>query len=306
MSDTAIQMHPLNTAKKKKKKNFMQRVEPFLYLAPLFLIFSVFLYFPMVRTIVMSLSIVNSMGTIVSFAGLENYIELLTDTVTFWPSLLLTFRFVLMVVPAQIAVGVFLGILAENRLKQSSPLRVIYALPMAVSSACASVIMVFLFNPATGLINYIFKTQLNWSGNGTLALIMIAITTVWLTMGTNFLYAYSGLQGIPSELYESASIEGANFFQTLWHITLPSISPTLFFLLIINTIGAFQTFTLVNVMTAGGPGTSTRVLAYTIYREAFINTRWGYACAQSMVFMLILLTISLIQFRIERKGVHYQ
>jgi sn-glycerol 3-phosphate transport system permease protein len=125
-------------------------------------------------------------------------------------------------------------------------------------------------------------------------------------MGTNFIYSYSGLQAIPSELYESASIEGANFFQTLWHITLPSMSPTLFFLLVTNTIGAFQTFTLVNVMTAGGPGTSTRVLAYTIYREAFINTRWGYACAQSMIFMFMLLTISLIQFRIERKGVHYQ
>lgn len=294
------------TAKKKKKNGLLQKIEPFLYMAPLFLIFSVFLYFPMVRTIIMSMSIVNSMGTIVAFAGLENYIELLTDTVTFWPSLLLTFRFVLMVVPAQITVGVFLGLLAENRLKKSSPLRVIYALPMAVSSACASVIMVFLFNPATGLINYILRIQLNWSGNGNLALLMIAITTVWLTMGTNFIYSYSGLQGIPSELYESASIEGANFFQTLWHIILPSISPTLFFLLITNTIGAFQTFTLVNVMTAGGPGTSTRVLAYTIYREAFINTRWGYACAQSMVFMLILLTISLIQFRIERKGVHYQ
>jgi sn-glycerol 3-phosphate transport system permease protein len=202
--------------------------------------------------------------------------------------------------------GLLLGLLAENRQKKTSPLRVVFALPMAVSSACAATIWVVLFNPATGLVNYIFNVQFNWLGNGRLALTMIALTTVWLTMGTNFLYSYSGLQGIPIELYESASIEGANFFQTLWSITLPSMSPTLFFLLVINTIGAFQTFTQVNVMTGGGPGTSTRVLAYTIYREAFWNTRWGYACAQSMVFMLILLIISLIQFRIEKKGVYYQ
>jgi sn-glycerol 3-phosphate transport system permease protein len=290
----------------KKRIPILNRLEPFFYLAPIFIVFGIFLYYPAVRTIYMSLSIVNSMGVVVDFAGLENYIELLTDTKSFWPSLWTTIRFALMVVPAQIAVGVFLGLLAENRTKKSSLLRVIYALPMAVSSACASVIWVMLFNPATGLINYFFHLQFNWLGDKNLALVVIAITTVWLTMGTNFLYAYSGLQGIPVELYESASIEGANFFQTLCFITLPSMSPTLFFLLVTNTIGAFQTFTLVDVMTGGGPGTSTRVLAYTIYREAFWNTRWGYACAQSMVFMLILLTISLIQFRIEKKGVHYQ
>jgi sn-glycerol 3-phosphate transport system permease protein len=292
--------------RRRKKILFLEGIEPFLYLIPLFAVFGIFLYYPMVRTILMSLSIVNSMGVIVDFAGLENYIELITDTTSFWPSLFLTLRFTLMVVPAQIVVGVFLGLLAENRAKKTSPLRVIYALPMAVSSACASVIWVMLFNPATGLIHYFFHIRFNWLGDGNLALIMIAITTVWLTMGTNFLYAYSGLQGIPAELYESAAIEGANFFKTLWHITLPSMSPTLFFLLVTNTIGAFQTFTLVNVMTGGGPGTSTRVLAYNIYREAFGNTRWGYACAQSMVFMLILLTISLIQFHFEKRGVHYQ
>jgi sn-glycerol 3-phosphate transport system permease protein len=284
----------------------IRKIEPFLYLAPIFIIFGIFFYYPMVRTIVMSLSIVNSMGVIVDFAGLENFIELVQDVKTFWPSLWTTIRFVLMVVPLQIIMGLLLGLLAENRQKKTSPLRVVFALPMAVSSACAATIWAVLFNPATGLVNYIFNVQLNWLGNGRLALTMIALTTVWLTMGTNFLYSYSGLQGIPAELYESASIEGANFFQTLWSITLPSISPTLFFLLVINTIGAFQTFTQVNVMTGGGPGTSTRVLAYTIYREAFWNTRWGYACAQSIVFMLILLAISLVQFRIEKKGVYYQ
>jgi sn-glycerol 3-phosphate transport system permease protein len=282
------------------------KVEPFLYLVPIFIIFGIFLYYPMIRTVHMSLSIVNSVGKIVAFSGLDNYIELLTDTESFWPSLWVTMKFILMIVPLQILIGVFLGILAQDRTRRGNPLRIIYALPMAVSSACASVIWLVLFNPATGLINYILQIKINWLGDKNLALVMIAIATVWLTMGTNFIYAFSGLQGIPLELYESASIEGANFFQTLRHITIPCLSPTLFFLLVTNTIGGFQTFTQVNLMTQGGPGISTRVLAYLIYREAFWNTRWGYACAQSIVFLIILLIISNLQFKIEKSGVHYQ
>ena len=104
----------------------------------------------------------------------------------------------------------------------------------------------------------------------------------------------------------SAAVEGAGYFRTFWHITLPGMSPTLFFLLVTNTIGAFSLFTQVNIMTQGGPGKATQVLAYTIYREAFLNNRWGYACAQSLVFMAMLLAISLMQFKLEKKGVHYQ
>jgi sn-glycerol 3-phosphate transport system permease protein len=254
----------------------------------------------------MSLSLVNSMGVIVDFNGLKNYINLLTDTKSFWPSLWTTVKFVLLVVPLQMLTGVLLGLLAQNRTKKGSPLRIIYALPMAVSSACAAVIWLALFNPATGFVNYMLHISFNWTGDKNLALIMIAIVTVWLTLGMNFIYSFSGLQGVPGELYESAVIEGAVFFRTLWFITLPSISPTLFFLLVTNTIGAFQTFTQVNLMTAGGPGKSTFVLAYAIYRDAFLNNRWGYACAQSIVFLLILLVVSLCQFRLEKAGVFYQ
>lgn len=301
MTRTAASVHP-----GKKRRRGVRQIEPYLYLLPIFVVFGIFLYYPMIRTIHMSLSIVNSMGEVVGFAGLENFVELLTDRRTFWPSMSVTLRFVVLVVPLQLCTGVLLALLAENRRKKSSPIRVIFALPMAVSSACASVIWLILFNPATGLINYLLHAQYNWLGDKNLALGMIAATTVWLTMGTNFLYAFSGLQGISQDLYECASIEGANYRQTLFHVTLPCMSPTLFFLLVTNTIGAFQTFTQVNLMTQGGPGRATRVLAYTIYIEAFRNNRWGYACAQSLVFMAILLVISILQFKLEKKGVHYQ
>jgi sn-glycerol 3-phosphate transport system permease protein len=287
-------------------KTTIESVEHLFYLAPALIVFGLFLYYPMARTIHMSMSLVNSMGIAVDFTGIKNYLALLTDVKSFWPSLWTTVKFVFIVVPLQLTSGVLLGLLAQNRTRKGSPLRTLYALPMAVSSVCASIIWLNLFNPATGLINNILHRQYNWLGDKNLALIMIAITTVWLTLGMNFIYAFSGLQGVSRELYESAAIEGAGFFRILWHITLPCISPTLFFLLVTNTIGAFQTFTQVNLMTAGGPGRSTFVLAYSIYREAFLNNRWGYACAQSIVFLLILLLVSICQFRLEKNGVFYQ
>jgi sn-glycerol 3-phosphate transport system permease protein len=290
----------------KGAKTIIQSVEPLFYLAPALIVFGLFLYYPMARTIHMSMSLVNSMGAAVGFTGLKNYLALLTDVKSFWPSLWTTVKFVFIVVPLQLVSGVLLGLLAQNRTRKANPLRTLYALPMAVSSACASIIWLGLFNPATGLINHILRVQYNWMGDKNLALIMIAIVTIWLTLGMNFIYAFSGLQGVPRELYESAAIEGAGFFRTFWHVTFPCISPTLFFLLVTNTIGAFQTFTQVNLMTAGGPGRATFVLAYSIYREAFLNNRWGYACAQSIVFLLILLVVSICQFRLEKNGVFYQ
>lgn len=289
----------------KQKKELFPRIEPYLYLLPVLIIFGLFVYYPLIRTIRMSLSVVNSMGEVVRFSGFKNFSNLFTSN-SFWNSLFLTLKFAVCIVPVQIFTGVFLGLLASDRKKKSSLARTVFAFPMAVSSACASIIWLLLFNSTTGLVNWIIGRNVNWLGDGNSALFMVGAATWWLTMGTNFIYSYSGLQAIPYDLYECSAIEGANYFETLWHITLPSMSPTLFFLLITDTIGAFQTFTQVKLMTLGGPANKTSVLSYSIYKEAFLNNRWGYASAQSVVFLVILLTISIIQFRIEKKGVFYQ
>lgn len=289
----------------RKKKPLFTRVEPYLYLLPVMCVFWLFVYWPFIRTFVLSLSIVNSMGEVVRFAGFRNYISLLT-TSAFWTSLKLTLSYAFRIVPLQIVCGVALALLADNRKKKSSSIRVVFALPMAVSGACASIIWLLLFNSSTGLINYVLNQQINWLSDAKMSMNMIIIATCWMTLGMNFIYTYSGLQSVSDDLYESASIEGAGYLKSIWHITLPSITPTLFFLMIINTISAFQTFTQVKLMTAGGPGNATNVLAYSIYREAFLRNRWGYACAQSIVFLIILLTISFTQFKIEKKGVFYQ
>lgn len=167
-------------------------------------------------------------------------------------------------------------------------------------------IWMLMFNANTGIINYLLGRQISWTGSRFYAIIMIIVTTCWLTAGMNFIYALSGLQSVPDDLYESSKLEGAGYWQTVWHITLPLVTPTMFFLLVINTINAFQIFTQVKMMTEGGPGGGTTVLAYSIYESAFISNRWGNACAQSIVFFVILLIMSGIQFRLEKKGVFYQ
>lgn len=279
-------------------------IEPYIYLLPVFVLFLVFTFYPLLRTIVMSFSAVNSMGELVGLNGLINYKNLFS-TGQFWKDLVTTVKLAVFVVPLEIMLGVLLALLADKRGK-ASPVRTIFALPMSVSYACGSLIWLFIFNPTTGLMNFILGKQVDWIGNETNAFFMIVITTCWLTAGMNFIYAISGLQGVPEELYECSRLEGANYFQTIRHITLPMISPTLFYLLIINTVNAFQTFTQIKLMTQGGPGGSTHVLAYSIYDAAFVSNRWGNACAQSVIFFLILLGISIIQFRLEKKGVFYQ
>lgn len=292
-------------SKARRAGSFFAKLEPYLYLLPVLCVFGVFVFFPFVRTITMSLSVVNSLGEIVAFSGIKNYVSLFKAP-AFWDSLKHTFIFAVSIVPLQICFGVFLALLADNRKRKSSPIRVVFALPMAVSSACASIIWLLLFNSSTGLINFLLGARINWLGSNTSAMAMIIVTTLWLTLGINFIYAYSGIQSVSDDLYESCAIEGAGYLKTVWHITLPTITPTLFFLLVTNTIGAFQTFAQVKLMTQGGPGNATTVLSYSIYREAFLNNRWGYACAQSIVFMIILFTISVFQFRVEKKGVFYQ
>lgn len=296
--------------KKAEKRNRSNRkriktLEPYLYLLPVFVLFGIFTFYPLIRTTVMSFSVVNTMGEIVKFAGLKNF-QKLFQTDQFWKSLKTTFIFAVCLVPLELFTGVLLGLLADNRKKRTSPIRTIFALPMSISYACGAMIWLMMFNPTAGIVNLLLGREISWTGDRLHAMLMIIVTTCWLTAGMNFIYVLSGLQSVPDELYECAKLEGAGYFQTVWNITLPCISPTLFFLLIINTINAFQIFTQVKLMTSGGPGGSTSVLAYSIYESAFISNRWGYASAQSIVFFAILLVISLLQFRVEKKGVFYQ
>lgn len=285
-------------ARRKKRKRVSPL--PYLYILPSLALFGLFVFYPFVRTVFTSLFDTDPAGRPVSFVGLANYIGTFTGR-DFGMVMSVTFRFAVMVVIGSLVMGVMAAIFANEVFFAKRLFRTVYALPMAVSSACISVICIFIFNPTMGVLNYLLGTEIRWLKDVHMALGSVAAVTIWMQMGLNYVFTIAALQNVDQSLYEAAEIDGAGVIRKHLHVTLPSISPTLFFLLIVNVISSFQSYAQVNLMTQGGPGKYTRVFIYQIYLEAFVNGRFGNACAQSVIMFLILLVLTLLQFRLEKK-----
>lgn len=285
-------------------KNILRKVEPYLYLIPCLLGFFIFMFYPFIKTIFLSFNITNANGDAVEFVGFDNYKELLSSP-DFIASILVTLKFVVITAIPAIIIGLILAILANKKLKGSKLYEVMFAMPMAVSSAAAAVIWMLLFHPSIGIINYVLKVQIGWLTDEKFAIFSVALVTVWLNVGINFIFILTGLKNIPDELSESAQIDGAKSGRKFFRLTLPLISPTLFFVFFINMINSFQSFGQIKLLTQGGPANSTNVIVHEIYREAFFNNRFETACAESIILFFIILIITLIQLKFEKKGVYY-
>jgi sn-glycerol 3-phosphate transport system permease protein len=298
-----------NMVRPRKKKGIYETIEPYIFLLPAFLVFGFFLFYPFVRTIYLSTFLTDKLGNAKVFwkpevLGLQNYIDLFSSS-SFWASLLVTFKFVFIVALGGLLVGLTTSLLTAKKYIGVTFASAAYAMPVAIASAAASMAFRMILHPTNGLLNILFGTRINWTGDPQWALISVSILTIWLASGINFIFISAGLRNVPEELYESASIDGANYWQKLFRITLPSISPTLFFQIIINIIGAFQSFSQIRLLTQGGPGDATTVIVYAIYRDAFFNFRFGTAAARSLILFVIVLVITLIQFSFEKRSVHY-
>lgn len=304
MEKTAEQVNLIQN-KTVDKKRIINDLEPYFYIIPCLVIFIGFTYFPFFKTIYLSLFNTNAQGEMSSFAGLSNYIDLFKSS-SFINSVIVTFKYVIVTTIPSILIGLVLALVCDNKLKFKGLFSTMYAMPMAVSSASAAIIWMLLFNPSIGFINFLLKRSIGWLTSPFWGFIAVSIVGIWLNSCINFIFITSGLKNIPKELVESASIDGANYFQRLKNIILPCLSPTLFFVLIINIINGFQTFGQINIMTLGGPGEATNVLVYSIYRDAFFNSRFGAASAESIILFLLMLVITLIQFRYEDKKVFYK
>jgi sn-glycerol 3-phosphate transport system permease protein len=252
----------------------------------------------------MSLGLTNAHGEFQEFIGLQNYMELLTSK-DFVSSLIVTMKFVLLTTIPSIAIGLLLALLANNKVKGLSISKVMFAVPIAVSSASASIIWGIIFHPSIGMLNTILKTNIGWLLDPHWALLSVSFVTIWMNLGVNFIFIFAGLKNVPQELLESSSIDGATYFKKLFSIIIPMISPTLFFMVFMDIMISFQSFGQVNILTNGGPGNSTNVLVFSIYREAFFNGRFDTASAQSIILFIFMFVIAMFQFRYEKKGVHY-
>ena len=292
--------HP---AKAAKTRFSLESICPYLYILPSLLLFSLFVFFPFAKTLFLSLSLTDQAGSAIDFVGLDNFRSVLLGSSSrdFWFSMGVTLRYAAMVVTGSIVLGLICAILANESFRGRGLVRTVFAMPMSISSACIAVIGVFALNPTMGIVNSLLGTNIKWLRDIHYALPSVAAVTVWMNIGLNFIFLIAALQNVDEALYEAGAIEGANFFQKHWHITLPCVSPTLFFLLIINVINAFQAYAQIRLMTQGGPGKYTRTIIYAIYLEAFQNNRYGMSAAMSVVLFIILFVLTLIQFKMDKK-----
>lgn len=280
-----------------------------LYLLPSIILFSVFVFYPMFKTIYLSFFLTDQAGDAALFVGLENYAYLLGSS-AFQNSMKATGLFVLYTVPIGIILALFFALLANEKLRGIGFFRTIYSSTMGISVAASSVIWLFMFNPSIGMFNRLLSLldlpQIQWLLDPQWALLSVSISTIWMNIGFSFLILLGGLQNIDEHLYESSRIDGAGYGYRLRRITLPLLSPTLFFIITISLINAFQSFGQIDILTQGGPSASTNLIVYSIYREAFINYQFGTASAQAVILFIIILVVTILQFKLGERRVHYQ
>lgn len=280
-----------------------------LYLLPSLILLGVFVFYPMIKTFYLSLFLTDQQGMPAVFVGLDNFKYLLTDA-GFLNSFKATLLFVLYTVPTGIVIAIFLALLTNEKLKGIGIFRTLFSSTMGISVAASSVIWLFLFNPSIGMLNQLLSSvglpTFHWLQDPHAALIAVSITTIWMNIGFSYLIILGGLQSIPENLYEQSRIAGTGYWYQLYKVTIPMLSPTLFFISTVSLINAFQTFGQIDILTKGGPSNATNLIVYSIYQDAFINYRLGEASAQVVLLFLCLLIITILQFKLGEKKVHYQ
>jgi multiple sugar transport system permease protein len=293
-----------------------QQWEAYLFLLPSFSGFLLFVVLPVLAAL--GLSFMEwSLLSPPEYAGLSNYSQLLTQDAVFWKVLGNTLYFTVTIVPLQLILGLMLAVALNQALWGLSAYRVIYFMPVVTNIVAAALVFQWMFNRDFGLISVPFWSLAealelpflappDWLNNGNWAKVAVVILTLWKNVGFTMVIYLAGLQAIPGQLYEAARVDGANPWQTFRHITLPLVSPTTFFLLVIQMIGAFQLFSEAYVMTRGGPAQATLTIAYYIYQNAFQFGRMGKASAIAWVLFIVIFAATYLQNRLQRRWVHYE
>jgi multiple sugar transport system permease protein len=289
--------------RKKKKLNW----EPYVFIAPNFIGFFVFILLPVLFSLVVAFTNFNIFEGFenTQFVGLGNFIEMFSDQ-WFLDALKNNLIYTVCTIPVLIGVSVILATILNNKVYFSNAIRVMIFIPYIASIVAISAIWMILFNPSQGIINAVLRSigisnTPGWLGSLEWALPAIIIVGIWMGLGYNVVIYMAGLQGIPKDLYEAAQIDGASSLQTFRYVTVPMLKNTTFFLLITNIITSFQIFGTINIMTGGGPGSSTTVLAHYIYIAGFRYHKMGYAAAMAWILLLAIFAVTLFQWKVQKK-----
>ncbi len=288
-----------------KRVVFRSRWLPYALVAPQLAITVAFFFWPAANTLYQSVLLQDPFGTSVQFVGLENFRILFNDE-SYLASFRITVVFSVLVAGIGLSFSLLLAVMADRIAKGALVFRTLLIWPYAVAPAVAGVLWVFLFSPSIGIIPYwLEQVGYHWNHllNSRQAMALVVIAAVWKQVSYNFLFFVAGLQSIPKSLIEAAAIDGAGPMRRFWTIVFPLLSPTTFFLLVVNIVFAFfDTFGIIDAATQGGPGQATTVLVFKVFQDGFKGLDLGGSAAQSAILMAIVITLTVVQFRyIERK-----
>ena len=281
---------------------------PWLLLAPQLVVVAVFFFWPAGQALLQSLQQQDAFGTSVEWAGLENFRNLFADE-TYLAAFRTTAVFSALVAVGGLSISLLLAVFADRIVRGATAYRTLLIWPYAVAPAVAGVTWLFMFAPSVGIVTWwlrVWGVEWNHLLNGTQAMALVVMASVWKQISYNFLFFLAGLQAIPKSLIEAAAIDGARPWRRFWTIQFPLLSPTTFFLLVMNVIYAFfDTFAVIDAATHGGPGKDTSILIYRVYYDGFKAMDLGGSAAQSVILMAIVIALTVVQFRFIEKKVTY-
>ena len=277
---------------------------PYLLLVPSMALFAMFTFWPFLKTIILSFSYTDKKGDFVKWAGIRNYIRVITSS-TFPKIMGNTLLFALLVGVFTLLVAMLLALLSASREKGSRLYEVMYSLPMAVASAPAASIFIFLMRKDGGLINQMLGTDISWLRDPKWALLAVAFVTVWLSIGASYIFLLVGFRNVPEDLLESARLDGAGPVRRAFSVLIPVASPQIFFVVFLNISNAFKAFGQIKLLTEGGPNNATNTLIYSMYKNALLNGRYETACVQAVFLFLIIFIVTRAQHALEERTVFY-
>ena len=292
-----------------KRSHFTSRLLAYLLITPQILVTLTFFYWPAAQGLLQSVMLSDPFGQRNRFVWLDNFIDIFTDPL-YLKSVGITLVFSFAVAVLAILTGLLIATMANRALIAKAPIRTLLIWPYAVAPAISGILWLFLLHPSFGVIAIFIKRRLGIDWNPVLnsndAFIMVVLASAWKQISYNFVFFMAGLQAVPHSLIEAAAMDGAGPFRRFWAITLPLLSPTLFFLMVMNVIYAFfETFGVIHTVTQGGPGGATTTLVYKVYQDGFIGLNLGSSAAQSVVLMALIVIITVLQFKYVERKVQY-
>ena len=292
-----------------KRSYFKSPLLPYGLILPQILVTLTFFYWPAIQGLIQSFLLSDPFGQRSRFVWFSNYVDLFTDPL-YLKSIGITFVFSIATAAVSISLGLFIAAMANRALRFKALTRTLLIWPYAVAPAISGIMWLFLLHPSYGIVALGLKNGLGMDWNpvlyGSDAMIMIVMASAWKEISYNFVFFMAGMQAVPKSLIEAAAIDGAGPFRRFWTITFPLLSPTFFFLAVMNIIYSFfETFGIIHTITQGGPGGSTNILVYKVYQDGFVGLNLGSSSAQSVVLMSLIILITFLQFRFVEKKVQY-